>query len=218
MGKVPQRTTILCGVDAAPASGKAAAVASWLSHRLSCDALLVHVERPASSPGGVASIARARERGRLRALVDTHGFPTGTRARIVTGHPTSALLQLARAEDSALLVVGAHGGSDADAPAGPVTDFLTRSAPCPVVVVPPVAATPPGAPGGRLVVRDGRGRDSDARALAADLARRLGAPVEGGAGPLMRLLAAHGAPVVVLPPGADVSAGSGHYELARRAA
>jgi nucleotide-binding universal stress UspA family protein len=62
--------------------------------------------------------------------------------QVVTGDPVEVLV--ARSSEAALLVVGSHGVSDmlhAVAPA--VSDALTRTADCPVVVVPSATPAPP---------------------------------------------------------------------------
>lgn len=174
---------ILCGVDASPASGRAAAVAARLSHRLSRDALLVHVEPPPGPPAsvGLSSIAHARELGRMRALVDEHDFRDGAHVRIATGKPAEALLDLAQAHEGELVVVGSHGRSRLTAAVlGSVSNSLMRAAPCPVVVVPPDAPMPfARLPLGPLMCGiGGSNRDGAVLRLAADLAGRLGVRVQ----------------------------------------
>lgn len=296
---------IVCGVDPAPASGQAAAVAAHLGRELGCAPLLVHVDSTHEGRGanGVASIAHARELGRMRALADSHDFPDDTTAHVVSGDAAEQLMHISRARDAQLIVVGSRGLRELrGALLGSVSGDLMRDAPCPVVVVPPAAVAPSAAAGIRSIVCgvDGSERDTQLLRLGADLSRRLGAelhavhaydsrPVYPGVAavgppvlPELRLAAeatlerslaragvrARGAvtsqppasglrqlaeerdaglilvaphrrgklssvlrgsatvqlsadgpvPVVVLPPGAELAAGSGHYELASEAA
>jgi len=168
---------ILCGADASQASGCAAALAACLDHDLNLESVLVHVESSdgASRPG-VASIARARERGRLRALVDGHGFPDSTHTEIATGDPAEELVRAAAAHNAELIVVGARGGGAPGPPLGGVSARLIRRAPCPVVIVPSQAGPPyPASDAASLfcAVQESA-RESDVLRLGADLADRLG--------------------------------------------
>jgi nucleotide-binding universal stress UspA family protein len=168
---------IVCGIDASSASGCAAAVAARLSRELGAQALLVHVEPSPSAPvHGLASIAQARERGRLRALVDGHEFLQGTRVRVEFGDPGKELLRYADLHDAELIVVGARGPAGALPPLGSVATRLIRRAPCPVVVVPPALSLPFAPSGVRSVVcavQDAK-RDADVLGLGGDLVARLG--------------------------------------------
>jgi len=167
---------ILCGVDASPASACAAGVAAHLTYRLGTEAVLMHVE-PDGSPGrGPASIAHARERGRLRALVDGHEFPTATRVRVEAGDPARTLVRAGRSHDAQLIVVGSHGGTGPAASIGSVAADVVRRAPSPVVLVPPLVRVPfadDGASSVVCVIQESK-REVDVVKLAGDLVARLG--------------------------------------------
>jgi nucleotide-binding universal stress UspA family protein len=65
--------------------------------------------------------------------------PVTVLPRVVQGHPVEALLKAAA--DAQLLVVGTRGhGTFAGIMLGSVSQHCVQRAPCPVVVVPPVAA------------------------------------------------------------------------------
>jgi nucleotide-binding universal stress UspA family protein len=98
--------------------------------------------------------------------------------RLIEGSPADQLLEIARAENAAFLVVGSRGrGPIASRVLGSVSRRLVEEAPCPVVVVPPNAAAP-------AERRDGEptivaGVDGSKHALAAvrvarELRSRLG--------------------------------------------
>jgi nucleotide-binding universal stress UspA family protein len=167
---------ILCGVDASPASACAAGVAAHLSHRLDMEAMLMHVEPDDPPRRGPAGIVHARERGRLRALVDGHGFSIGTRVRVETGRPARTLVGAGRFHDSQLIVLGSHGGTESEPSIGSVAAEVVRRAPSPVVLVPPVVRSPFGddeASSVVCVIQESK-REVDVLKLADDLAARLG--------------------------------------------
>lgn len=80
--------------------------------------------------------ARAAERNMAALLADPElaGLELGT--RIEHGHPSPVLLDVARAQDADLVVVGKHGGSRlGEAVMGSITRLLAYNAPCDVLVV-----------------------------------------------------------------------------------
>jgi nucleotide-binding universal stress UspA family protein len=166
---------ILCGVDASPASACAAGVAAHLSRRLDTEAILMHVEPESHPLRHRARIAHARERGRLRALVDGHGFAIGTRTQVETGEPARTLVGAGRFHDAQLIVLGSHGGTEPEASIGSVAAEVVRRAPSPVVLVPPVVqACFAGEASSVVCVIQESNREFEVLRLADDLAARLG--------------------------------------------
>jgi nucleotide-binding universal stress UspA family protein len=145
--------TVLCGVDASPGALAAARVAARLARDLGGRLLLVHVcapiphVTPPGSPGlsdEMAAAYRDERRGRaldlLDAMADAVACP-GAGRRAPEGDVAEVLAEEARDAGAALLVVGSQGrGAVMSAVLGSVSGALVRSAPCPVVVVPPAAA------------------------------------------------------------------------------
>ena len=172
---------IVCGVDDSSGAVRAASVAARLARDLGSRAQLVRV---ADSTRGfplslrAPRIARARRlRKRLRAIAEECSFPEGTEVRVEWGDPAQELLSAADKEDAELLVASSGGTGYASAAlVGGVASALMRSAPCPVVVVPPRTVPPLDPEGLRCVVCGVEGNDDDVRVvrLAADLASRLG--------------------------------------------
>jgi nucleotide-binding universal stress UspA family protein len=169
---------IVIGIDHAAGGERAAATGAQLSRDLRREAVLVHVLR-ARRAGfrGAVSIGVGHEVRRLRAIVNEHGLPSGTRVALCRGDPAEALINFTKADDAELMAVGSRGLHElGDAVLGSVSSTLMRTAPCPVVVAPP-AIRPPVAPMSlRPVVCgvEGSDRDQESLRLAADLARRLG--------------------------------------------
>ena len=166
---------VICGIDLSRGSERTAAVAARVSRALGCRAAVVHVD---DEPPGVTSIHRVRELRALERLVHDHEFPDGTLVRLAGGEPAESLARVARDHDAELLVVGSRGlGELRTALLGSVSTELLRTAPCPVVVVPPGLTLPFPHPGlGPTVCGvDGSDRARDVLRLGADLAGRLGA-------------------------------------------
>jgi nucleotide-binding universal stress UspA family protein len=167
---------ILCGVDASPASACAAGVAADLSYRLDAEVILMHVEPESHPSHHRARIAHARERGRLRALVDAHGFSMGTRTRVEMGEPARTLVGAGRFLDAQLIVLGSHAGRRPEASIGSVAAEVMRRAPSPVVLVPPVVRAPAAddATSSVVCVIQESNREAEVLRLAGDLVARLG--------------------------------------------
>jgi nucleotide-binding universal stress UspA family protein len=173
---------IVIGIDHSASGERAVATGAGLARDLARDVVLAHVlhaERP-TGQGDAVSMALPRELGSLRDLADQYGVPAGTRVALCQGDPVEELITFAEAEDAELLVVGSRGLHElGDALLGSVSSSLMRAAPCPVVVAPPAISVPLVPASGRPVVCgvEGSDRDRPTLRLAADLARRLGAPV-----------------------------------------
>ena len=144
------RKLVICGVDDSAGAREAARVASWLAQDFDADLVLVHVGSvqvvPGASrvPGGPADVAAlAHERAQLvveRVATDV-GVPAVER-KVAMGSAADVLARIARDERAAMLVVGSRGqGHLKGAFLGSVSAALCRSAPCPVVVVPPAAGS-----------------------------------------------------------------------------
>ena len=149
-GSDPPFGTIVCGVDESENSRAALRVASDLSKRLSAALVLVHVApRPAipgtsEVSGAPEEMRRVEEHHALELLDDLHAaeqLDSEVEHRVLYGAPATALEELARREDVGLIVVGSRRrGSLRSAVLGSVSAQLARSAPCPVLVVPPPTA------------------------------------------------------------------------------
>jgi Universal stress protein family len=138
--------------------------------------MLMHVEPEPAEAGGAASIAHARERGRLRALVDANDFPGTPRVRVETGDPARKLVWAARDHDTQLIVLGAQGGTGPGLSLGSVAAEVVRRAPSPVVLVPPVAEATfadDREPSVVCVIQESK-RETDVLKLGDDLVGRLG--------------------------------------------
>ena len=170
---------IVIGIDHAAGGERAAATGAQLARDLRCEAVLVHVLRATRAAGhrGAVSIGVGHEVRRLRAIVNEHGLPKGTRVALCRGDPAEALIDFAKADDAELMAVGSRGLHElGDAVLGSVSSTLMRVAPCPVVVAPPAIRPPLASMSLRPLVCgvEGSDRDQHTLRLAADLARRLG--------------------------------------------
>lgn len=147
---------IVAGVDGSDASREAAQVALALSRRLHAELVLAHVfslrpipGTPSAQQDREALLEAERDRARKELAEVAADFGIEERAtRLVAGWPEAdALSSLATAEQAAMVVVGSRGrGGIRSALLGSVSFELTRTAPCPVVVVPPEAGRSFGSP------------------------------------------------------------------------
>jgi nucleotide-binding universal stress UspA family protein len=140
---------LICGVDDSGGSREAVRVAAGLAATLEAELLVVHVGSvpvvPGTSrvPGGPAELtALAREDAeRLLERVARESGVLDARRRVALGAAVDVLSGIAADEQADLLVVGSRGqGHLRAALLGSVSAGLCRSAPCPVVVVPPSVA------------------------------------------------------------------------------
>jgi nucleotide-binding universal stress UspA family protein len=145
-----QDETIVCGVDASEGAREVLRVAAELGGRLGARLVLVHVAPDTAIPG-TSSVPGAAdefklidaERGHrlLDELSDAEQLEGPIDRRVAFGSPAPALKAVARQEGADLIVVGCRGrGAVTSALLGSVSSQLSRSASCPVVVVPPLNA------------------------------------------------------------------------------
>jgi nucleotide-binding universal stress UspA family protein len=141
----PRPRTVVCGVDDGKSASDVVRLATDLGEELRARIVLVHV-LPASGPGlasveGAADALRLIERERAEDRL-AELAPDADR-RVEFGAPASELARVAREEHADLVVVGSRGrGALATALLGSVSTQLARSAPCPVLVLSPLARAP----------------------------------------------------------------------------
>lgn len=148
---------IVCGVDGSHDSRAALNVAAGLAQRLGARLVLAHAVEYARIPydvaaplGGLAPQVNvstrqdAEDEGGKR-LLDQVAFQAGleqAERRVVIGNPAERLAELADDEGAELIVVGSRGrGAFKAAFLGSVSNSLVGVARCPVLIVPPGAAT-----------------------------------------------------------------------------
>lgn len=139
---------ILCPVDFSDYSMHAVAHAAALARSYDATLLVLHVwplTPPPPPYEGLASTAmlmlpdqRKASLGRLNALVASLDRPSSTvEAILEEGTPATVILDVARAREADLLVVGTHGRGGFDRfVLGSVTEKLLHKSPCPVLTVP----------------------------------------------------------------------------------
>jgi nucleotide-binding universal stress UspA family protein len=134
----PSRT-ILVPLDLSPAGEVKIPVAEEYAHALSADVLLLHVLPPGSMDPAIVSPDEAL----ARTYLDTFGArlrSAGIRAEgiIRTGSPASAIVQEALVRDVHLIILGTNTRPIlSTAVLGSIADQVTRTAPCPVLLVHP---------------------------------------------------------------------------------
>jgi nucleotide-binding universal stress UspA family protein len=140
---------IVCGVDGSPDARAALRVAAELSNQLGLRLVVAHVAQPAVvavrsagplAPGLTNADIHAAEQ-LIEQIVGEEGLVNAER-RVALGFPAERLADLADEERAELIVVGSRGrGAFKAAFLGSVSNDLIGIARCPVVVVPPGAAT-----------------------------------------------------------------------------
>jgi nucleotide-binding universal stress UspA family protein len=120
---------VICGVDDSAAAIDAASVGRELAERLELPLHLIHVAREAGADGP------------MQAVLERLAGPAAW--SIEHGHPADRLVELAREQKAALVVLGCHGPRSSLL--GSISADVSRRAPCPVVVVPPGAGMEGGA-------------------------------------------------------------------------
>jgi nucleotide-binding universal stress UspA family protein len=152
-------TSIVCGVDGSPDSDAALAVAARMAERLGARLVLAHVAEPVLVPyahaapfGGMSTagplaaheekLAQGEAALRLLEQAAEAGGVAGAEHRVAIGLPAERLAEIADDEDAELIVVGSRGrGAFKAAFLGSVSASLIGVARCPVLVVPPGAAS-----------------------------------------------------------------------------
>ena len=142
--------TLLLATDLADASASATDEAFDLAGRLGARLLVVSVIDPGSLklPGGRyrTRIDQVREhREQLAQALVTRGREEGLDVSFLvwTGDPGDVIVDAAGAEHADMVLVGSHGrGPVGRLLLGSVSEFVVRSAPCPVLVVRPRVGAP----------------------------------------------------------------------------
>jgi nucleotide-binding universal stress UspA family protein len=137
--------TILLATDLGPASADAAEQAIELARQLDAELLIVSViAAPEVLPDGVRPGPRVdqvrdrREPVAQSLVVEARRAGVAARFLIWQGDPGESIAAAAEAEQCDLIVVGTHGRTGFHRSlAGSVSDYVIRSAPCPVLVVRP---------------------------------------------------------------------------------
>jgi nucleotide-binding universal stress UspA family protein len=140
---------VICAVDRSDEARAAVGIAGELAARLESRLLLIHVEPRTEAPGVSAAAAgqerlRAEELSDAEALVaqivEEEGLGDDVAVRVDIGKAGERIVELARQENAALVVLGSRGRGDlSSAVLGSVSHAVAANAPCPVVIVPPAA-------------------------------------------------------------------------------
>jgi nucleotide-binding universal stress UspA family protein len=141
---------IVCAADDSEGARGALRLAKELAERLGTRLVLLHVEPPTEAPGVSAAVAgqarlheeEARDaRKLLERLVDEERLGGEVELLAEIGRAADHIVSACERKDAALLVVGSRGrGELTSAVLGSVSNAVAGRAPCPVVVVPPLAA------------------------------------------------------------------------------
>jgi len=121
---------VICGVGDSAAAAGALATARELAAGLDLPMHVVHV---AGCDAGPEELAAATALARTAAR--------GAAWTVERGHPADRLVAVARRAGAAFVVVGCHGPRSSLL--GSISADVSRRAPCPVVVVPDLAARQP---------------------------------------------------------------------------
>lgn len=151
--------TILVGTDLSPASQAAVTYALQLAQALEARLLLVHVvpeedihlltsisqhlqsDLPATALTDVCY--RTAEQRLAPILAEATAMGLAPESHILTGNPTTALLQCATEQAVHVLILGTHGRRGLEHfVMGSVAAQVLQQAPCAVIVVPPAASAP----------------------------------------------------------------------------
>lgn len=127
--------SIICGLDDSESAKEAARVARRLGAHLGLRLVFVHVVGAASPDEEISTVA-ARLHGLAEAATE---LDCGADWRVAVGNPADRLVATAADEEASLIVVGSRGPRFALSSS--VSAEVSRRSSCPVVVVPPGAAT-----------------------------------------------------------------------------
>ncbi|HEY7295654.1 MAG TPA: universal stress protein [Dehalococcoidia bacterium] len=132
---------ILVPLDGSPLAEVALPVAERLAKRLTATIVLVSVAPP---PESAAQTAEARDlliRQLEPAVERLRGLPVEERLELL-GEPAEGIVQVAREEDVAMIVMATHGRSGlSDLVQGSTAEAVLRRSPVPVTLVRPNPAT-----------------------------------------------------------------------------
>ena len=134
--------TIVCAVDESPGAAEAIAVAADLSMRLGLRLVLAHVVEghrgtKGADPGGVQ--AHTTGQRVLEQVARTHNLESVADRRAEAGDRARELSRIASEEAAAVIVVGSRGRHRRGVGRlSRLSAELRSTAPCPVVVVPPL--------------------------------------------------------------------------------
>jgi nucleotide-binding universal stress UspA family protein len=128
-------SSIICGVDDSPSAKGAARVARTLASELGLRLTFVRVVERDTPDAKMSAIAERLE----RLSAGANDLDCGAAWLVEVGHPADRLVEIAKADEAALIVVGSSGPRSSLL--GSISADVSRRAPCPVVVVPPGAAT-----------------------------------------------------------------------------
>jgi nucleotide-binding universal stress UspA family protein len=134
---------IVLGTDFGPASAAAERAAISLAAAWGADLVIVHAidARRMRLPGGlwrqrVDQVRSQRERDAAELVARARGAGVSARVLIWTGDPAGCVVDAARAEGAARIVVGTHGrGPIGRAVAGTISRAVADQAGCPVDVI-----------------------------------------------------------------------------------
>ena len=140
---------VVCAVDRSDEARAAVGIARELAAHLESRLFLFHVAPPTEAPGVSAAAAgqerlRAEELSDAEALVaqivEEEGLGDDVTVRVEIGKADERIVELARQENAALVVLGSRGRGDLSSTVlGSVSHAVAANAPCPVVIVPPAA-------------------------------------------------------------------------------
>jgi len=134
--------SVLVGVDRSDGARAACIMGKWLADRLDLRLVLVHACDESASPyGDAVHRERMQHLSGRKAMAELQSVgPEEAERLAASGSPADALIDFARNEDAALIVVGSRGhGALKSAFSHSVSRALARQAECPLVVVPPPA-------------------------------------------------------------------------------
>jgi nucleotide-binding universal stress UspA family protein len=137
---------VVCGVDDSAGGRRAARIAAQLARELGLGLLIVHVGEAPPPGGNGAAVATEHGDGsgawHLLAAVAVEEDLGPAERRVEFGAPAKRLVAVAEEAGAELIVVGSRGrGALRAALLGSVSAELIGLSPCPVLVVPPGAAT-----------------------------------------------------------------------------
>jgi len=158
------KPTILAPLDGTPAAAAALPVARGLAALEDAVVQVMHVDGPAGTPPDPAALGISAEQ------------LGGARLTTIEGEPAEQIVRVAVERMSRCIVLCTHTRPIPPPRAlGHVTRQVLRTAPCPVLLVPPTRRAERWVPRRILLPHDGTPATAAALAPAADLAERAGA-------------------------------------------